>query len=67
MACKLGLISHNPADAVDVPKVTPRDMRTLDETDVHLLLEFARNTPYFALFYLALFSGMRRNELLGHR
>ena len=66
-ACKMGLIVRNPADAVDVPKITQREMRTMDETDVHLLLEFAKNTPYYALFYLALFSGMRRSELLGFR
>ncbi len=66
-ACKMGLISRNPADAVDVPKITRREMRTMDETDVHLLLEFARNTAYYALFYLALFSGMRRSEMLALR
>ena len=66
-ACKMGLIARNPADAVDVPKITRREMRTMDETDIHLLLEFARNTAYYALFYLALFTGMRRSELLGLR
>ncbi len=66
-ACKMGLIARNPADSVDVPKLTRREMRTMDETDIHLLLEYSRSTPYYALFYLALFSGMRRSELLALR
>ncbi len=39
-------------------------MQTLDEDGVRVFLEAARQTPYYALFYLALFSGMRRSELL---
>ncbi|MCH2537474.1 MAG: tyrosine-type recombinase/integrase [Dehalococcoidia bacterium] len=30
-------------------------------------LEAARETPYYALFYLALYTGMRRSELLALR
>ncbi|WP_353915164.1 site-specific integrase [Dehalococcoides mccartyi] len=39
-------------------------MHTLTEAEVHKVLETARETPYFALFYLALFTGLRRSELL---
>ncbi|MBI4333030.1 MAG: site-specific integrase [Chloroflexi bacterium] len=66
-AVKLGMITRNPADAVDVPKVKHREMRTMDETDIHILLEHARSTEYYPLCYLALFSGMRRSELLALR
>jgi integrase len=42
-------------------------MQTMNESDVHIFLEFAKATPYYGLFYLALFSGMRRSELLALR
>jgi integrase len=31
------------------------------------VLEYAKNTPYYALYFLALFTGMRRSEILGLR
>jgi len=39
-------------------------MHTLSEEDIYTFLEAAKKTPYYALFYLALFTGMRRSELL---
>jgi len=39
----------------------------MTESDIHILLEYARPTPYYALFYTALFTGMRRSELLALR
>ena len=42
-------------------------MRTLNEDNLKTVLEAARRTVYYALFYLALFSGMRRSELLALR
>jgi integrase len=66
-AVNQGKIARNPADAVDIPKVKRRDMQTMDETDLHIFLEYARSTPYYALFYMDLFTGMRRSELLALR
>jgi integrase len=42
-------------------------MHTLSEDDVHTFLEAAKKTPYYALFYTALYTGMRRSELLALR
>jgi len=61
------MIARNPADAVDVPKVKRHEMRVMSETDIHIFLEYAKSTPYYALFYTALFTGMRRSELLALR
>jgi len=66
-AVKLGMIVRNPADAVEPPKVQRHEMHTMNESDIHIFLEFAKSTPYYALFYLALFTGMRRSELLALR
>ena len=66
-AVKLGMLVRNPTDAVEPPRVQHREMRTMNESDIHIFLEFAKSTPYYALFYLALFTGMRRSELLALR
>lgn len=66
-AVKWGLLSRNPADAVSPPKVRSKEMRTWGEDEIARFLESAKDTPYHALFYLALFTGMRRSELLGLR
>jgi len=66
-AARLGIIVRNPADAVKPPKVQRHEMRTMNESDIHIFLEFAKSTPHYALFYTALFTGMRRSELLAIR
>ena len=66
-AARLGIISRNVADSVDVPGVEHHEMKTMTEDDIHAFLEAARSTPYHTLFYLALFTGMRRSELLALR
>ncbi len=67
IAVKLGLIIRNPADAVDPPKAQQREMRTMSESDIHIFLEYARSTRYYTLFYLVLFTGLRRSEVLALR
>jgi integrase len=62
-----GLLSRNPADAVRPPHVERMEMHTLSEDDMARLLEAARGSSYYALFYTALFTGMRRSELLSLR
>ena len=66
-AVRLGIIVRNPADAVKPPKVQRQEIRTMSESDIHIFLEFAKSTSYYALFYTALFTGMRRSELLALR
>jgi len=66
-AVKTGLLLRNVVDAVDSPKIQRREMRVMSETDLHIFLEYAKDTPYYALFYTSLFTGMRRAELLALR
>lgn len=63
-AVKWGLVSRNVADGVDVPRARRTEMQTWDEDDIARFLEGAKDSPYYALFYTALFTGMRRSELL---
>ena len=63
-AMKWGLLARNPADAVDVPRFQRPQMKIMDADEINKFLEAAKDTPYYAIFYLALFTGMRRSELL---
>jgi integrase len=66
-ALKWGLISRNPADAVTLPKVQRHEMSTWNEEDIAHFLSVARESDYYPIFYLALFTGMRRSEILALR
>lgn len=67
MAVKWGLIGRNPADVVTPPRPQHSEMHTMTEDDLQAFLVAAKKTPYYALFYMALFTGMRRSELLALR
>jgi len=66
-AVKWGLVARNVADAVDPPRTRNTEMRTWNEDEIAQFLETAKDSPYFALFHTALFTGMRRSELLALR
>ena len=63
-AVKWGLVIRNVADGVDVPRARRNEMQTWDEDDIITFLEAAKDSHYYALFHTALFTGMRRSELL---
>lgn len=64
-ALKWSLISHNIADGVDIPRPRHKEINTWNEHDVNNFLEAAKDSIYYPLFHTALFTGMRRSELLG--
>jgi len=66
-AVEWGLINRNVADAIKPPTAQRIEMQTWGENETVQFLEAAKATPYYELFYLALFTGMRRSELLALR
>jgi len=66
-AVKMGLLVRNVAEAVAPPRFEQKNMTTLVPEDVPQFLEAAHETPYYVLFYTALYTGMRLGELLGLR
>ena len=66
-AVKMGSLNRNVADAVSPPRYQRPQWQTLSELDISTFLEAAKKTPYYVLFYQALFTGMRRSELLALR
>jgi site-specific recombinase XerD len=66
----MGILIRNPVDAVTIPKAERHEMQTMSESDIHIFLEMARPTQYYALFYTALFTWVkliRRSGLNGIR
>jgi integrase len=66
-AVKWGMVSHNVCDALEVPRKQRKDMQIWNENEITKFLEYAKGNKYYELFYLALFTGMRRSELLALR
>jgi len=66
-AVKQGVLVRNVAEVVVAPRPGRSQMATLSFADVPRFLDAARRTPYYILFYAALYTGMRRGELLGLR
>ena len=66
-AVRTGLLVRNPVDMVDSPKVSRHEIKVMSESDLSLFLDEARKTEYFALFYVLLFTGLRRGEALALR
>lgn len=66
-AVKLGLLGQNPASVTTPPKPKKREMKILDQSQVHqlILAAGARGFRHLALYHVALATGMRQSELLG--
>ena len=62
-----GLLTRNVADAVSPPRCQRPEWHTMNEDNIADLLEAAKSTIYYDLFYLAIYTGMRRSELLALR
>jgi len=49
------------------PRFERTEMKTFDEEGLRTFLDAVRDTPYYHLFYLSLFTGLRPSELLALR
>ncbi len=66
-AVKHGLLIRNVAEAVDPPTPERWEIAILDSDRVRMLLERIRDTFYYACIFTAVYTGLRRSELLGLR
>jgi integrase len=64
-ALKWGLVSRNPADAVDPPTPAKKEIKVLTAEEAQMLLAASVGDRFHALYVLALTTGMRQGELLG--
>ncbi|MEW6047865.1 MAG: tyrosine-type recombinase/integrase [Bacillota bacterium] len=66
-AVKWQLVPRNVADAVEAPRPRRPEMKALDPAGVRALLKAAEGHPDEVLIHLAIFTGLRRGELLALR
>jgi len=66
-ALKMGMIERNPSKGAQSPKPQPAEMQFLAAEEAQVLLKTAKGNcdPYYAIYYLAIVTGMRQGELLG--
>jgi integrase len=66
-AVKWQLLARNPADAVEPPRPRSVVVHALDESECASLLRAVRATRYELPVFLAIYTGMRRGEILALR
>lgn len=66
-AVRWQLVPHNVAETVDPPRSPKKEIRPLSNEQVKVLLEAAEETKLYALYILAVTTGMRQGELLALR
>jgi integrase len=66
-AVKTGLMANNPCLLVETPRVERHEMKIMNEADIKKFLDEARKGDYYALFYVYLFTGLRRGEAISLR
>ena len=64
-AVRWGMLSRNVAELADPPRGERAEVRFWTPEEVVRFLDAAKEHRLFALFYLAIVTGMRRGELLG--
>jgi integrase len=66
-AVRQGYLGTNPSERVDPPKPQKKTMRTLTPSEVERVLDVAKSSSYYPIYYTALSTGLRQAELLGLR
>ena len=66
-AVKWDKLPRNVADAATPPSLKTKKMKVWETKDAAQFLDYAQQDRLYAAWYLALFAGLRRGELLGLR
>ena len=66
-AVRQGYLGRNPAELVDPPTPHKKTMRSLEASEVAVLLDVAKDSYYYPVVYTAVSTGLRQAELLGLR
>lgn len=64
-AMQMGMVARNPVINTVIPKTERKEMKYWSSEQVAKFLKTAKDSVYYPLFYLALFTGMRLGELRG--
>jgi integrase len=64
-AVRWRMLAHNPCEAVELPRKVGKEMQSLTPAEAASFLKEAANDRWFALFVLALATGLRPSEYFG--
>lgn len=64
-AVQLRYIEHNPVDGCTIPKVPKPQIKPMEKEEILYFLEEIKGDELEIFFFVALFTGMRRGELMG--
>ena len=64
-AKKLGYIRNNPLDAVILPRVEKKEIKTLEDDDLIRFLNIIKGQPDELIYFVTVFTGLRQGEVLG--
>lgn len=65
VAIKQGIISANPCDGAELPKVVKKEIKPLADAEIPQFLKAIENDPMRNAYALCLFAGLREGECLG--
>jgi len=63
-AVKWQLLTRNPVDAINMPKIVKHEMKILDRQQAERIFMEVKNTLYYPIYKVALYTGIRQSELL---
>ncbi len=66
-AKRLGIITNNPTELVEKPRIAKKEMKVWDVNEVERFLKVADSDRLYIAFLLAITTGMRQGEILGLR
>lgn len=64
-AVKIGLISHNPANDVELPKKIKHHSEFYSNSEIKILLDYVKGSPLEVVVMFASWFGLRRGEIVG--
>lgn len=64
-AKKLGYIRNNPLDAVILPRIEKKEVKTLEDDDLIRFLNIIKGEPDELIYFVTVFTGLRQGEVLG--
>ena len=64
-AVRWRMLAHNPCDSVELPRKAGKEMQSLTPAEATCFLKEAASDRWFALFVLALATGLRPSEYFG--
>jgi len=64
-AVAIGYLRFNPTEACSLPRVEHKELKPMDDIAISRFMAAVQGHPYEAIFLVALFTAMRKSEVLG--